>query len=94
MENTNNNVRTLVISFVVAVMALIPLRFIEVGQQLGMSVPEKMVLGESCVSQEEIDLSWNNLRTEVENGQVGNDQVSERVEKIMELEGKRCFNGQ
>lgn len=35
MNDTNRNTRTLIVSFVVAIMALIPLRFIEVGQQLG-----------------------------------------------------------
>ncbi len=32
MNDTNRNTRTLIVSFVVAIMALIPLRFIELGQ--------------------------------------------------------------
>ena len=48
INESNRNTRTLILSFVVAVMALIPLRFIEVGQQLG-DLQQAKVLG---VSQE------------------------------------------
>ena len=33
MTNNDRNTRTLIISFVIAIMALVPLRFYEVGQQ-------------------------------------------------------------
>ena len=45
MNNLNRNTRTLIVSFLIAVFALIPLRFIEVGQQQDYLVPTQ-VLGE------------------------------------------------
>lgn len=45
MSDFNRNCRTLVVSFVVAVMAMIPLRFVEVGQMIGTTQPT--VLGEA-----------------------------------------------
>ncbi len=48
-DNINRNTRTLIVSFVIAVMVLIPLRFVEVGNGLGSEVS---VLGESVVSPE------------------------------------------
>jgi len=46
MNESNRNTRTLIVSFVVAIMALIPLRFVEVGQVLE---NQAQVLGESVV---------------------------------------------
>ena len=46
MNESNRNTRTLIVSFVVAIMALIPLRFVEVGQ---MMESQAQVLGESVV---------------------------------------------
>lgn len=48
-DNINRNTRTLIVSFVIAIMVLIPLRFVEVGNSLG---GEASVLGESIVSPE------------------------------------------
>jgi len=48
-DNINRNTRTLIVSFVIAVMVLIPLRFVEVGNGLGSEVS---VLGESVISPE------------------------------------------
>lgn len=42
MNEINRNTRTLIVSFVVAIMVLTPLRFVEVGQMVG----EAQVLGE------------------------------------------------
>jgi hypothetical protein len=49
MSEFNQNTRTLIVSFVVAIMALIPLRFVEVGNNMMVSQP--MVLGETVESQ-------------------------------------------
>lgn len=54
MNDTNRNTRTLIVSFVIAIMFLIPLRFIEVGQGME-TVTRAQVLGES-VSIEEVVL--------------------------------------
>lgn len=53
MNEINRNTRTLVVSFVVAIMVLIPLRFVEVGQTVGNN-DEVQVLGETTVSQEAV----------------------------------------
>lgn len=45
MNNLNRNTRTLIVSFLIAVFALIPLRFIEAGQQQAFTLPAQ-VLGE------------------------------------------------
>ncbi len=45
MNNLNRNTRTLIVSFLIAIFALIPLRFIEVGQQQNYLIPTQ-VLGE------------------------------------------------
>ena len=63
MNDTARNTRTLIVSFVFAIMALIPLRFVEVGQMiqdqpmvLGEQVqnPSEVVLPESGVSEEAV----------------------------------------
>jgi len=45
MNNFDRNTRTLIVSFLIAVFALVPLRFIEVGQQQEFLM-ESQVLGE------------------------------------------------
>lgn len=52
MDNLNRNTRTLIVSFLIAVFALIPLRFIEAGQQQEEMMPTQ-VLGEK--TEETID---------------------------------------
>lgn len=49
MNENNANTRTLILSFAIAVMALVPLRFVEVGQMLG---EQPMVLGETTAREE------------------------------------------
>ena len=46
MNNLNRNTRTLIVSFLIAIFALIPLRFIEVGQMQEQYLMETQVLGE------------------------------------------------
>jgi len=48
-DNINRNTRTLIVSFVIAIMVLIPLRFVEVGNSLGSGAS---VLGETVVQSE------------------------------------------
>lgn len=53
MTDADRNVRTLIISFVIAIMALVPLRFYEVGQQMSTwRAADVQVLGE--MSNEEV----------------------------------------
>jgi len=48
MENHTRNARTLIISFVVAVMALVPLRMVELGEGMNlMELNNPVVLGET-----------------------------------------------
>lgn len=55
IEDTNRNVRTLIVSFVIAIMALIPLRFMELGESaLQMpAISQTQVLGESVAVEKE-----------------------------------------
>ena len=46
MNNLNRNTRTLIVSFLIAIFALIPLRFVEVGQMQEQYLMETRVLGE------------------------------------------------
>jgi hypothetical protein len=52
MDDTSRNTRTLIVSFVLAVMVLIPLRFVEVGQVS--SSNSSQVLGETTVNRETV----------------------------------------
>jgi hypothetical protein len=49
MNEVNRNTRTLIVSFVLLIMMLIPLRFVEVGQTVNGS--DKQILGETTVNQ-------------------------------------------
>ena len=49
MTDLTRNTRTLIVCFSLAIFALIPLRFVEIGQQ----IPEETVLGETQVFMEE-----------------------------------------
>jgi len=49
MEEINRNTRTLIVSFTVAILAMIPLRFVELGNQLEMVDTRSMVLGETSL---------------------------------------------
>ncbi len=75
IEDTNRNVRTLIVSFVVAIMALIPLRFMELGES-ALQVPEishTQVLGESVEVEEEVTgLGLEAPYDEIENAAVIN----------------------
>lgn len=62
MNDIARNTRTLIVSFVFAVMALIPLRFVEVGQ---MTVDSPQVLGEEVQQVEEVVLPNDEVSEEV-----------------------------
>jgi hypothetical protein len=53
MNNFDRNTRTLIVSFLIAIFALIPLRFVEVGQQEQSMMMNAQVLGDSIVASEE-----------------------------------------
>jgi len=55
MTNHDKNVRTLVLCFVLAVLALIPLRFAEVGNEIT-NISTSQVLGETVLQEEVIVL--------------------------------------
>jgi hypothetical protein len=63
MNETNRNTRTLIVGFFVAVMVLIPLRFVEVGQMIDDG--NKQVLGETMVNQEEVVTQVPEVQTAV-----------------------------
>jgi len=49
MNNFDRNTRTLIVSFLIAIFALIPLRFVEVGTQQSL-MSQTSVLGETVVN--------------------------------------------
>jgi hypothetical protein len=51
MTNFERNIRTLIICFVVAIFALVPLRFLELGQQGAFNYSAPTVLGASTESE-------------------------------------------
>lgn len=67
MTDHDRNIRTLVICFVLAVMALIPLRLTEVGGNL-VDVSNSQVLGDTITAEEEVVLPsaelsyWNRIK--------------------------------
>jgi hypothetical protein len=60
MTDHDRNMRTLVLCFVLAIMALIPLKFVELGNQIS-SISNSQVLGETVVNQDEVVLPNGNL---------------------------------
>lgn len=62
MNDTTRNTRTLIVSFVFAIMALIPLRFVEVGQMIQ---DQPMVLGEQVQSAEDVVLPESGVSEEI-----------------------------
>lgn len=61
MNDFNRNTRTLIVSFVIAIMALVPLRFVEVGQY---AVENPQVLGEKVILEPQIVLPSAELTEE------------------------------
>ena len=53
MNESTKNVRTLIVSFVIAIMFLIPLRFIEVGQNM---MEQPAVLGDQTEQTEQVEV--------------------------------------
>ncbi len=54
MNNFDRNTRTLIVSFLIAIFALIPLRFIEVGEQQSRLI-DAQVLGESITVTKDVN---------------------------------------
>jgi hypothetical protein len=116
MNETNRNTRTLIVSFVLAIMVLIPLRFVEVGQVAEQS--DKQVLGvetavnqptvvvepsaaleepyksieevKPCVTQEQMDSAWADLKSEIESKQMDQTQALETTAQLIEMEKNIC----
>lgn len=78
MNDNARNTRTLIVSFVFAIMALIPLRFVEVGQMMSSSsqvLGDQMYAGEVVLPVDELgeqgvlEAPYNELETEQVLGQ-------------------------
>jgi hypothetical protein len=113
-EDINRNTRTLILSFVIAIMVLIPLRFVEVGQLLtntdvqvlGETVTNQEVVveptvgleepyntienGQDCIQRADIDAAWSDLKSEVENKQIDENQATEMTKNLILAEEKVC----
>ncbi len=105
MNNLNRNTRTLIVSFLIAVFALIPLRFIEVGQMQEQYLIDTQVLGEkteeiieedlynqfeSCFSQEEIDTLENEIYVSYEEGNLNEEEVEILLGEVGEKKNNIC----
>ena len=82
MNDFNRNTRTLIVSFVIAIFALIPLRFIEVGEQQN-ALNQSQVLGETTVV-EEIIVSDDSSSEEVVLGLEAPYDELERIDVVDE----------
>ncbi len=105
MNNLNRNTRTLIVSFLIAVFALIPLRFIEVGQMQEQYLVETQVLGDkteeiieeasytqfdNCFSQEEIDILENEIYVSYEEGNLNEEEVEILLGQVGEKKNNIC----
>lgn len=62
-DNINRNTRTLIVSFVVAIMVLTPLRFVEIGNNLDSGAS---VLGETVVQSEaKIEAPYDQIDSQI-----------------------------
>lgn len=70
MTDQDRNVRTLIVAFVIAIMALVPLRFYEIGQEvsslsnvqvLGEVTEERVVAVEPVVEKDVLEAPWNEI---------------------------------
>lgn len=105
MNNLNRNTRTLIVSLLIAVFALIPLRFIEVGQMQEKYMMQTQVLGEQtdeiieepdqeivemCLGQEEIDNMENEIYVSYEEGNLSEEEVEILLGEIGEKKNNIC----
>ena len=70
MNESNRNIRTLIVSFVVVVLTLIPLRFVEVGQMSAANQPqvlgvEEQIPVEEVVKLPELEAPYNEIENNV-----------------------------
>lgn len=89
MTDQERNIRTLLVCFAVAIMVLVPLRFVEVGNQIGtwsniqpvvlgeVSLVEDRVLGEPSL----LEAPYNRIEGEM-NDCLGEDEARSRVQSI------------
>jgi len=63
MKDFNSNCRTLIISFVIAIMFLVPLRFVEFGNQVA-EMSNTQVLGASTTTKKDVVLPNANVNKE------------------------------
>ena len=95
MNEANRNTRTLIVSFLIAIAVLVPLRFVEIGE-MGVGSSETQVLGETisdrpgCVQKADIDLAWGQLKLEIETNQVDQEQAKELVANLVTAQKNIC----
>lgn len=78
MTDTDRNTRTLIISFVSAIMVLIPLRFIEAGRQW--PATEATVLGEQAQASGELESPYEELEKE---SCLGQEEADAKIEEMV-----------
>lgn len=89
MNDISRNTRTLILSFVIAVMALIPMRFVEIGQEIGQE-PYVSVLG----AEDYGEVVLPNAEVEVESADAVLEAPFNEIENQMltgEVAGESCI---
>jgi hypothetical protein len=101
MNDSNRNIRTLISCFVLAVMVLIPLRFIEEGQSAVMDQPQ--VLGEevvlpnsevtevpTCISKDDADILLEKEKGLIRQGNLTGLEIDAVVNRLIDIEKNTC----
>ncbi len=83
MTDNDRNTRTLLVSFVIAIMVLIPLRFIEVGQNSAV-VGETQVLGEQVeIEEKALEAPYDEIESEgCWTREMADEEISEMTEGL------------
>lgn len=80
MTDNDRNTRTLIVSFVIALMVMVPLRFVEYGNML----EEVRVLGESMTIEEEVASPFEAPYNEIEMAACwSQEEVEAKIEEIV-----------
>ncbi|MFA6603128.1 MAG: hypothetical protein WCT01_05000 [Candidatus Shapirobacteria bacterium] len=88
MNETQRNTRTLIVSFVVAIMALVPLRFLEIGNQ-------QYTMGDSVVLGDQIEASspdWVKMEESEEVATIENELAPLFEAPYAQIEESGCMN--
>lgn len=85
------NVRTLIVCFVIALVVLVPLRFVEINNQGQRLKIDSRVLGEVCFSKEEISRTIEEINQRVIEKDLNSGEISELAKVVDSMKNNECF---